>query len=377
MQFQRLEVKNIIVKGEIQQRAGLNFDYIDELSNEIANGTELPPIDVYDVAARLLLADGFHRLEAYKRAGVDSVEARIIEGTEREATLHAVGANAKHGLRRKNADKRRAVMTLLTDEEWQLWSDCEIARRAQVSPTFVSKLKRALGQNGFEFSSIRKCADGRTIDTSKIGDRSSDDTVTEDNGEPDDISEPKASNILVNEVTEEPDPESYKISSEVVQANDAIDNKDAIENDDTATNAEIVAETSSENNISKPTENLYEMIKDYENESAIKNAESATLQESDDQSNETEMVDNSIASEADNYQPQSDEKPEINDAPSAKDKISELEKVIEEKNMRISELETENAKLKARIRELEVEKKVSDDYEGLITDIEQDKEFAY
>jgi len=376
MQIQRLELKNIMVKGEVQQRAGLNQDYIDELSNEIANGTELPPVEVYVVAREFLLADGFHRLEAYKRVGVDSVEANIIEGTEREAILHAVGANAKHGLRRKNVDKRHAVMTLLTDDEWGQWSDCEIARRAQVSPTFISKLKRALGENGFEFSSIRKCADGRTIDTSKIGDKSSDDTATEDNGEPDDISEPKASEILVNEVSEEPDPESYKSSSEVVQSNDAIDNIDVIENDDAAINDKMVTETGSEDILSEPTINLYEMIKDDGNESAIRNEESTTLQESDDQSNETEMVNNSIASETYDYQPQLDETAEIESAKPAENRISVLEKVIKEKDSRISELEAENAKLRARIRKLEVEKEVSDDYEGLITDIEPDKEFA-
>ena len=32
--------------------------------------------------------------------------------------LHSVGANATHGLRRSNADKRRAVVLLLEDEEW-------------------------------------------------------------------------------------------------------------------------------------------------------------------------------------------------------------------------------------------------------------------
>jgi hypothetical protein len=264
----------------------------------------------------------------------------------------------------------------LNDDEWQLWSDCEIARRAQVSPTFVSKVKRSLAKNGVEFSSIRKCADGRIIDTSKIGDRSSDDTVVEDGGQPD-ISESKAQDIPVNEVTEEPDPESYESSSEVGQANDAIDHRDVIESDDVATNDEIVAETSSENNISKPTENLYEMIKDYENESAIKNEESTTLQQSNDQTNSIETVDNSTASEVDDYQPQSDETPELGDVQPTEGKISELEKIIKEKDQRISELETENAKLKARIRELEVQAEVSDDYEDLITDIEPDKEMAY
>ena len=33
-----------------------------------------------------------------------------------------------HGLRRSNADKRRAVLTLLNNEEWAKWSAREIAK---------------------------------------------------------------------------------------------------------------------------------------------------------------------------------------------------------------------------------------------------------
>lgn len=40
-----------------------------------------------------------------------------------------------------NADKRRAVMTLLRDEEWGKWSAREIARRCVVSHDFASRLK--------------------------------------------------------------------------------------------------------------------------------------------------------------------------------------------------------------------------------------------
>lgn len=39
----------------------------------------------------------------------------------REAILFIVGANASHGLRRTNADKRRTVERLLADEEWRGW----------------------------------------------------------------------------------------------------------------------------------------------------------------------------------------------------------------------------------------------------------------
>ena len=43
-----------------------------------------------------------------------------------------------------NADKRKAVLTLLEDEEWSKWSDNEIAQKCEVSQPFVSKLRSSL-----------------------------------------------------------------------------------------------------------------------------------------------------------------------------------------------------------------------------------------
>lgn len=41
-------------------------------------------------------------------------------------------------------DKRRAVETLLNDEEWVKWSDGKIAEQAAVSQNFVSDVRRQL-----------------------------------------------------------------------------------------------------------------------------------------------------------------------------------------------------------------------------------------
>src|SRR5262249_45028761 len=87
------------------------------------------------------LADGFHRCAAAEAAQLTEIEADIQPGTQREAVLYAVGANAEHGLRRTNADKRRAVLTLLQDREWGQWSDHKIAQMTHTTQPFVSKLR--------------------------------------------------------------------------------------------------------------------------------------------------------------------------------------------------------------------------------------------
>src|SRR4051812_21458719 len=60
------------------------------------------------------------------------------------AILYAVGANASHGLKRTNRDKRNAMMLLLKDPEWSAWSDWEISRICAVTHPFVGKIRASL-----------------------------------------------------------------------------------------------------------------------------------------------------------------------------------------------------------------------------------------
>lgn len=66
------------------------------------------------------------------------------QGGLRDVILHSAGANAAHGLRRTNADKRRAVLMLLQDHEWGAWANREIARRCAVSADLVGVVRRDL-----------------------------------------------------------------------------------------------------------------------------------------------------------------------------------------------------------------------------------------
>ena len=72
------------------------------------------------------------------------------EGTLRDAILFSFSANGTHGLRRTAADKRKAVMAMLEDIEWQDWSDREIARQCCVSHPFVSAIRKEMGADKSE-----------------------------------------------------------------------------------------------------------------------------------------------------------------------------------------------------------------------------------
>lgn len=139
-----LPLKSITADPSIRQRVEMDPALIAEYAENIGDWIASAPVVVFAADGAYWLADGFHRLGACQAAGLESIPAVVHQGGQREALLYAVSANVAHGKRRTNADKRRAVETLLTDEEWSQWSDRRIAEAAGVSNTFAGNLRRQL-----------------------------------------------------------------------------------------------------------------------------------------------------------------------------------------------------------------------------------------
>jgi hypothetical protein len=147
-----ITITDITTDPRCQPRESMDYATVGEYAEAYATGTVMPPITVYSDGTTNWLADGFHRVAGARAAGLTEIEATIKDGRLRDATLHAVGANATHGLRRTNADKRRAVATLLDDDEWSRLSDREIARRCGVTHPFVAKLRDERSGNGYQMT---------------------------------------------------------------------------------------------------------------------------------------------------------------------------------------------------------------------------------
>lgn len=167
-----LDVDLIRTDGGTQMRAELNMLKIVEYAELMREGVRFPPSDVFFDGTDYFVADGFHRVAATKQAEIEEINVTVHHGTRRDAVLFSIGANASHGIHRTNDDKRLAVTTLFKDPEWQQWTDSRIAKAAGVSQPFVSSIRRELvTQNVLSEQTVRKSADGRTIDTAKIGAR--------------------------------------------------------------------------------------------------------------------------------------------------------------------------------------------------------------
>lgn len=132
-----IDIEKIKIDSKAQARTRLCKATIAEYAEGYKNGATFPPITLYFDGQSYWLADGFHRYFGAQTAGKKQILEEITPGTLRDAVLHSLGANASHGLPRSNADKRKAIRTLLDDPEWTALSSREIARICNVSHPLV------------------------------------------------------------------------------------------------------------------------------------------------------------------------------------------------------------------------------------------------
>jgi hypothetical protein len=124
---------------------GLNLrDRLDDFTVErYADSWErLPPITVYEVDDRLLIADGFHRHAAAVMLGKRTIPAEICVGTFTEALDFVASVNLFHGLPLTRAERRRAVEVKL--KLHPDWSDRRMAQELAVSRELVFKIRKQL-----------------------------------------------------------------------------------------------------------------------------------------------------------------------------------------------------------------------------------------
>lgn len=167
----QLRVDQIRTDGGTQARAAMCDEAVEEWADVLREGGELPSVVVFWDGRHYWLADGFHRLEAHVLAGHRVIYAEVYDGTRRDAVLYAVGSNWRYGVRRTNADKRRAVGVLLADPEWSQWSNLEIARRCHASEFLVRTVRDELSsiKSKIEERKVERNGSAYIMNTAAIG----------------------------------------------------------------------------------------------------------------------------------------------------------------------------------------------------------------
>jgi len=158
------KLSELVLHPDLQSRAGgLDPDHADDLATALRNKKRLPPVRIRTVSGMgHVITDGFHTVEAHRLVGRTQVTCVAHPGTWEDAVLDAASANQQHlGLKRTNADKRRAVqMVLLVVPQW---ANNRIAGHVGVSDKTVAEERDRLESTSeIPKLSEREGADGRT-----------------------------------------------------------------------------------------------------------------------------------------------------------------------------------------------------------------------
>ena len=167
--MKKLELSLIRLDGDTQARAELNQSTVDLYAEQIQEGDKFPPITVFFDGSDHWLADGFHRFFAHQKASIETIEADVINGTLRDAKLHAYKANGKRGLQLSAADIRRIIKLMLQDEEWSGWSNKAIAAHVGCSDSTVSRVRAETGAVS-AVKYVDKHGNEKVMDVSRIKD---------------------------------------------------------------------------------------------------------------------------------------------------------------------------------------------------------------
>lgn len=143
-----------------QARAEINQATVDEYSSAWLDGAKFPLSVVFFDGVIYHLADGFHRFFGAQKAGLLDLNCDVRKGTQADAVWFAVAANQQHGLKRTNADKRRAVEIALREKPEM--ADNALAKHVGVSFHTVAELRVLLRVREVELSPpVRTGLDGK------------------------------------------------------------------------------------------------------------------------------------------------------------------------------------------------------------------------
>lgn len=138
----QVKLSEVSLDHNLQPRVTITDAIVDEYAEAMMRGESFPPVVLFNDGAKNWLADGYHRYKAAQKAGLESISAEVRSGTKLDALRHALSANETHGLRRSQADRRRAVLIAL--REFGELSDREIGRLVKVDGKTAGKYRERM-----------------------------------------------------------------------------------------------------------------------------------------------------------------------------------------------------------------------------------------
>ena len=157
-----IPVDQINTTAGTQTRINIDELVVAEYAERMQEGDIFPPVVVFHDGNGYYLADGFHRVMAASRLGLEDIDADVQKGTRQDAVWYALGANKRNGKRMEPGDKRNAILIAL--REFPEKSQQEIAEQVGCSQQYVAKVKD--NTTGCNIPPTRTDSLGRTRPTS-------------------------------------------------------------------------------------------------------------------------------------------------------------------------------------------------------------------
>lgn len=127
-------LSEIVVDDDVNVRAALDEATVEHYREVLDS---CPPPVVFDTGEGLLLADGFHRLEAATREGRESVTVECRSGGRPEAIAFAATANLTHGKPLTKPERVEAVRRV--KEIHPDWGKKRLAKATRLPATTVGR----------------------------------------------------------------------------------------------------------------------------------------------------------------------------------------------------------------------------------------------
>ncbi|HEV3168084.1 MAG TPA: ParB N-terminal domain-containing protein [Isosphaeraceae bacterium] len=143
MDIRNLPVDDIVLDDELNLR-----DKLDDFTVErYADAWErMPPVTVYQISGKYLMADGFHRYAAAVLLEKKTIPAEVRKGTMEDALDFVSSVNLFHGLPLSRHERRRAVEVKLRIHPD--WSDRRLSESMGVGRELIAKIRRQLVESG-------------------------------------------------------------------------------------------------------------------------------------------------------------------------------------------------------------------------------------
>jgi ParB-like chromosome segregation protein Spo0J len=90
MNMKKIKIEQIKTDEFPRVRVATDVDTIIDYAEDMKKGDDFPAIVVFERKGSYILADGLHRLEAAKRAGLDVIKAEVRQGDRKAALDYAL-----------------------------------------------------------------------------------------------------------------------------------------------------------------------------------------------------------------------------------------------------------------------------------------------